>query len=583
MSQLTEGGFNLNWGCPCADWPRIDHFNVKVTASDGVTDRDDNYSFENCESISESVIGLRSCMQYNISLTAHAGAEGTEHDVEAYREKMATTLESVPTRPTALTVTSKSTTALNITWMPPIEHKECVKEYRVCYKMVVFTQFQSQTAASEICNVTEELNFALEDLEPCAQYRIRVTALTANGRYSLDSVLEESTDIDIPGMPTTFTVIQMVNDKSIVGWNRPIVNPWCVKGYAIEFYPLEGEPMTSTTPASTTTVLQTRDRLKGEVSMDSSYLNLAYDDDELETTTTEPETTTTTQESTPPTRPTEEPTKSTVETTPETTEEPRSTSTMSSTTTENILDEFDFVDEVLHLEYCTYYNFTLKSVGYEEIGSSAIVSQISMTDSTPEIAGPNYVSVYDTTTNSMMVTWYPPENHFNCLETYQIIWQSLADASDHGSISVYANVTTWLLDTLSPCSTYSLTVRAIASDPEVYGDSTPIRVNTLDEVPEAPQNLVIANVTQYSFDAHWCPPQRNPQCSAAWRWLTEEENVGGDFSSIQAWTMNQGCQDLEEIVRSCGQSYNFTVWANSPLYGLQGKRATKELTTLPCP
>ena len=194
MSHVNAKGFDLTWNCPCAqDWPRVDHYNVKVTASDGVIDRDDNYAYENCESITESVPGLRSCMQYNISLTAHAGPEGIDHDIETYKETMTTTLESVPTRPTGLTVTSKTTTGLNITWLPPIEHKECVKQYRICYKLVA--QFQRKVGL-EVCNVTEGLNFELEDLEPCAQYRIRVTALTSNGRYSLDAILEDSTEID---------------------------------------------------------------------------------------------------------------------------------------------------------------------------------------------------------------------------------------------------------------------------------------------------------------------------------------------------------------------------------------------------
>lgn len=192
LSELNAKGFDLTWNCPCADWPRIDHFNVKVTASDGVTDRDDNYSYENCQSITQTIPGLRSCMQYNVTLTAHAGPVGTEHEVENYRETLTTTLESTPTRPTALTVSSKSATSFNITWMPPIEHKECVRDYRVCYKLL---EFSKARPAMEVCNVTQELNFHVEDLEPCAQYRVRVTALTSNGRYSLDATLEDSTEL----------------------------------------------------------------------------------------------------------------------------------------------------------------------------------------------------------------------------------------------------------------------------------------------------------------------------------------------------------------------------------------------------
>ena len=47
----------------------------------------------------------------------------------------------------------------------------------------------------EVCNVAQELNFHVEDLEPCAQYRVRVTALTSNGRYSLDATLQDSTEL----------------------------------------------------------------------------------------------------------------------------------------------------------------------------------------------------------------------------------------------------------------------------------------------------------------------------------------------------------------------------------------------------
>ena len=116
-------------------------------------------------------------MQYNVTLTAHAGPEGTDHEFETYVQKVTTTLESVPTRPTSLAVSAKTTTTLNVTWMPPIEYKECVKEYRVCYKLLAFTRTVPE--AEEACIVTENMDVFLENLEPCAQYRVRVTAFTA--------------------------------------------------------------------------------------------------------------------------------------------------------------------------------------------------------------------------------------------------------------------------------------------------------------------------------------------------------------------------------------------------------------------
>ena len=364
----------------------------------------------------------------------------------------------------------------------------------------------------------------------------------------------------------------MISDTAMLGWNRPLTNPWCLKSYAIEFYPLEGKPVPTVAPTEAPTQAPSEAPMEAPKD-DPTTPEPTTTTTTMPTTTTTPEPTiTTTPESTTTPEPTTTPQ-------PTTTPEPTTTTTPEPTTTsENILDEFDFVDKVLHLEYCTFYNFTLKSIGFADIGSSAVVSQVSLTDITPELFGPDYVSVYDITETSLIVTWYPPEDHFNCLEKYSVMWQSLIDDSDQGSIMVNANVTSMLLDTLSPCSTYSLTVRAIAKNSAVYGDSTPIRVNTLDEIPESPRNLVIGNITQNSFDAYWCPPERNPQCSATWRWLTMESS-----ESMSTRILNSpGCQNLEEIVQNCGQTYNFTVWANSPLYGLEGMRQTKEFSTLPC-
>ena len=567
LSDLNAKGFDLTWTCPCADWPRIDHFSVSVLASDGIIDFADNYYSETCDKITQKIPGLRSCMGYNVTLMAHAGPEGIEHETETYREMATMTLESVPTRPTALTVTTKTTTTLNVTWMPPIEYKECVQHYRVCYKLLAYTKTLEEN--DEACIETENVEVLLEDLEPCAQYRIRITAFTAFGKQSLDAIIDETTELAVPGAPSNFTIIQMVSDTAIVAWNRPEVYPWCVKSYVIKFYPLSGGFFDSKTFDDTTTLEPEPTTKATEVTTKATEATTIP----TEATTIPTEATTKPTEAT--TKPTEATTKATEATTKATEiTETTTTTPEPTTTTENILDKFDFVDEVLHLEYCTEYNFTIWSDGYQDIGASTIVSQVALTDNTPTISGPSSVSVYDTTETSMTVTWYPPEDHFQCLIGYNVTWKSLIDESDQGELTVTKDTNDVLLDQLAPCSTYSIVVKALAED-NVYGNSKAIQASTLDEVPGAPIDLKIANITQTSFDAHWCPSRINPQCSATWRWLTEEDNGQTRF-------LQNGCQDLEEIVRNCGQTYQFTVWANSPLYGLEGERETVEFTTLAC-
>ena len=105
---------------------------------------------------------------------------------------------------------NKTSESLTLQWNPPREHKECVDHYEVCYEILPETRFGPK--AEEICNDTvpvevidlphlsntelililpyqvnhyqDLVQHTIDELEPCADYRISVASVTKGGIQS---------------------------------------------------------------------------------------------------------------------------------------------------------------------------------------------------------------------------------------------------------------------------------------------------------------------------------------------------------------------------------------------------------------
>ncbi len=95
----------------------------------------------------------------------------------------------------------KTSTTMTIGWNPPIANKECVHHYRVCYLLLPSDQVVEKN--DEVCAQTppvldfdEPLEYNLTDLEPCAKYRISVTAITGGGIESDTVFHEDSAELE---------------------------------------------------------------------------------------------------------------------------------------------------------------------------------------------------------------------------------------------------------------------------------------------------------------------------------------------------------------------------------------------------
>ncbi len=153
---------------------------------------------------------------------------------------------------------------MTLQWEPHPVNKECVHYYRVCHHLLP-ESFSSAKGmpwkSDEICTYTDEvldytatLEHLVEDLEPCGKYRFEVTAVTADERLESPTVFHEDQVtldgkfeiktidyifhnltsillifISVPGEPTSFVVFATEPYSITVVWNRPNVNPLCVK------------------------------------------------------------------------------------------------------------------------------------------------------------------------------------------------------------------------------------------------------------------------------------------------------------------------------------------------------------------
>lgn len=70
------------------------------------------------------------------------------------------------------------------------------------------------------------------------------------------------------------------------------------------------------------------------------------------------------------------------------------------------------------------------------MGSSEVLSSSSSTGLTAEMQQPTQVTAYDVTDNEATITWFPPEEHFRCIDEYEVAWYNKDDPNDLGSVRV---------------------------------------------------------------------------------------------------------------------------------------------------
>ena len=83
---------------------------------------------------------------------------------------------------------------MNISWQLPADNRECVHHYRICYKPLDL--YYGVQKVDEKCIETFNTSITITDLEPCATFRIRASAVTALGSYSIESIKEEITEFE---------------------------------------------------------------------------------------------------------------------------------------------------------------------------------------------------------------------------------------------------------------------------------------------------------------------------------------------------------------------------------------------------
>ena len=131
-------------------------------------------------------------MSYTIQMRAFEQS-GSNGNYEDYKAQTAMTTESTPSSPLSVSTTSKSTTNLTIEWQIPVQHSLCVHHYRICYKI---NDDSIDISTPELCDETSNTTYIMSDLEPCATYRIRVSAVTPLGVHSLDTIHHDTTEYD---------------------------------------------------------------------------------------------------------------------------------------------------------------------------------------------------------------------------------------------------------------------------------------------------------------------------------------------------------------------------------------------------
>ena len=83
---------------------------------------------------------------------------------------------------------------MDISWQLPADNRECVHHYRVCYKPLDL--YYGVQKVAEKCIEAFNTSITITDLEPCAKFRIRVSAVTALGSYSIESIKEDTTEFE---------------------------------------------------------------------------------------------------------------------------------------------------------------------------------------------------------------------------------------------------------------------------------------------------------------------------------------------------------------------------------------------------
>ncbi len=216
-------------------------------------------------------------------------------------------------------------------------------------------------------------------------------------------------NIPVPGPPTSFAVFQREPYSITIVWNKPEINPLCVREYDTAFSKYDYDEidnykdLTTTTTTEAVPVINMLEFLdfSGE---DPGPVIMDYFEDEVDKV------------------------------------QPKSNTVKMPVKPVNknkplTLKDYDFSEVISGLDACSYYNFSVYSNGFNDIGSSESMYTFGSTRNTQDLGVPTEVDV-NVNQTSARISWFPPEKDVSCVTNYTVDYFNLADTSETGSVGV---------------------------------------------------------------------------------------------------------------------------------------------------
>lgn len=220
VEQVTETTVSLTWDDPlhrvlCIDRYMISYGEVELMRTQG--DRGAHVTLrQNQATVSE----LLPCTNYTfvvaaVSFTGKVGPGA---------QRSAATLEMEDPSPVeALLVEPNTTTSLKVSWSTD---RVCVDHFSVCYY---------EHSVPEIkCHDEYNTDTILEDLFPCTDYSVIVTAITPSGRESEETYSGATTLEVTPGEPRNLKVLERTSHTLQLSFDPPTTGIQCVNEYDIQ-------------------------------------------------------------------------------------------------------------------------------------------------------------------------------------------------------------------------------------------------------------------------------------------------------------------------------------------------------------
>lgn len=173
-----------------------------------------------------NVTDLESCADQMFRLTPHFTIDASDQAGEpAYTE--ATTLSGDPSAPTDGQVLNVTESSAIVSWVE--KENKCISLFKVCYRPFGFE-------APVVCSQTVDTTFELKDLEACAIYEVKVTAINNEGKESSDSLtININTDEGSIGAPRNFVAEMTTSDTVLLYWTDPVDHGLCIETYKVTY------------------------------------------------------------------------------------------------------------------------------------------------------------------------------------------------------------------------------------------------------------------------------------------------------------------------------------------------------------